>query len=403
MAKKNSSSKDNLHFIFFAYAATGSGISGSDRIFIELAKRWNKTDDVHIYVTEEGLTMAKKQQLSDEDIHVTKMNDWYTLGFIGHYIARIILGIYKGLSIKLDNPEQVIVYSASEFWMDSLPSLLLKLRYPTVRLVGTWYQTAPNPLAGFAEGNRKETYRFKALLYYLAQLPIKPLLAQFADYIIVNNIDERKRFPKHNKKDKIIVLIGAVNLDEIDYYKKKFARIAKKYDAIFQGRFHPQKGVVEMVEIWKKVTEKIGNAQLIMLGDGPLMPVVKQKIAEFGLQNNVTLTGFMFDGEEKYKLFSQSKVVVHPSFYDSGGMAAAEIMAFGLPCVGFNLKAYESYYPVGMLKAEIGNIDQFAEDIMKLLENKKLWHDIGNKAEEIIHEKYSWDKRAREVYNAISS
>ena len=403
MIKKKSSSKDKPHFLFFAYAAVGSGISGSDRIFIELAKRWNKTNDVHIYVTEEGLAMTKKQELSDKHIHVTKMNQWYAFSLLGHYIARIILGIYKGLSLTLDNPEQTIIYSASEFWMDSLPGLFLKLRYPTVCWVGTWYQTAPNPLAGFAEGDRKETYRFKALLYYLAQLPIKPLLGRFTDYIIVNNEDERKRFSRHNKKNKIIVLIGAVNLDEIDYYKKKFARIAKKYDAIFQGRFHPQKGVVEMIEIWKKVTQKMSNAQLIMLGDGPLMPVVKQKIVEFGLEKNIMLTGFMFDGEEKYKLFSQSKVVVHPAFYDSGGMAAAEIMAFGLPCVGFNLKAYESYYPVGMVKAEIGDIDQFAENIIKLLKNKKLSNDIGNKAEEIIHKKYSWDKRAKEVYNAIAS
>ena len=34
-------------------------------------------------------------------------------------------------------------------------------------------------------------------------------------------------------------------------------------------------------------------------------------------------------------------------------LVAQEAMAFVIPCVGFNLKAYESYYPKGMIKVPI--------------------------------------------------
>ncbi len=71
------------------------------------------------------------------------------------------------------------------------------------------------------------------------------------------------------------------------------------------------------------------------------MKEVKFKINELRLQNNIKLFGFVFDGPEKYRVFSQSKIVVHPSYFDSGGMAAAESMLFGMPCVGFDLPAYK--------------------------------------------------------------
>ena len=43
-------------------------------------------------------------------------------------------------------------------------------------------------------------------------------------------------------------------------------------------------------------------------------------------------------------------MVVHPAIFDSGGMAAAEAMAWGLPGVSFDLPALKTYYPQGMIK-----------------------------------------------------
>ena len=53
---------------------------------------------------------------------------------------------------------------------------------------------------------------------------------------------------------------------------------SKKYDAVFIGRFHPQKGVLELIDIWKRVVNKKPQAKLAMIGDGPLMKKVQLKI-----------------------------------------------------------------------------------------------------------------------------
>ena len=163
----------------FALGALGMGLSGSDRIFIEFVRRWCKNSNVNIYVWTEGREMCRRQDLENKNIlfRVSSMKPWKNFGFIINYFARIIEGARLGLTIKIKNSQYSILYSASDFWMDAIPCLFLKLRFPRAKWAATWYQTAPNPIKGFAEGDRGEKYRFSALLYWLSQLPIKPLIS----------------------------------------------------------------------------------------------------------------------------------------------------------------------------------------------------------------------------------
>lgn len=388
-----------MNFLMIGLTAHGKGISGCDRISIEFSKRWAKEHQVSICVWEEGLTMYKKQHLSERDVKfkVLKMKFWTQFGFVINYFAVILAGMIFALTLKLKNNKETVVYSASEFWMDSLPGLILKLRFPEIIWVATWFQTAPNPLVGFREGGRVMRYRFSAFLYWLVQLPIKPLIARFADFVLVNNESERIQFPAMDKKKKVIVVLGAVDLPLTESMKKRFKNEKKIYDAVFQGRFHPQKGVVELIEIWKRVVDEKPDAKLALIGDGPLMNQVKEKIADLNMQKNVKLFGYLFDGVKKYQVFAQSRVVVHPAFYDSGGMASAEAMALGLPAVGFDLISYESYYPKGLIKVPVNDLSSFATTILELLKNKPLYLKMATEAEEMIYKNWSWDKRAEEV------
>ncbi len=375
---------DNRIYIF-ALAAHGEGISGGDRIFIEFAKNWSKRFPVTIYLWEEGYQMCKRAHLdSHVKFLISKMGPWKNFGFFINYIARIIEGIRLGLTTKLENTKDTIVYSASEFWMDSLPALILKLRFSKIKWAAAWYQTAPNPFKGFSG----------FLPYWLVQLPIKPLIDKFADYVLVNNDEEKKQFQNS------VVVLGAIDLKKIKIWKSKYKNLPKIYDGVFQGRFHPQKGVLELVDIWKLVVSKKPDSKLVMIGDGPLMKSVKLKVKKEKLENNIKLTGYLFDGPEKYRIFSQSKVVVHPAFYDSGGMASYEAMAFDLPCVGFNLNSYSSYYPKGMEKVPQGDLKLFADKILQLLADKKLYGKVAGDAYQLVVN-MTWDKRARQILDQV--
>lgn len=403
----------------FALAAHGLGISGGDRIFIEFARRWVKDALVKIFVSEEGYQMCQRQKLRVSGINpstvaqgdgerirtikyqVSSMEPWRRFGFVINYLARIIEGIKIGLTLRMEENTQIIIYSASEFWMDCLPAFFLKLRFKKIKWVAAWYQTAPNPLKGFSEGERRQKYHFKAFVYWLFQQPVKFLIGNYADFVLVNNEEEKKQFPALNHKGNVLVVLGAVDIKAIKKWRVLFKNSPKVYDAVFQGRFHPQKGVLELIDLWKIVVNKKIDAKLIMIGDGPLMEKAKLKIKSENLERNIKLTGYLFDGEEKYRIFSQSKLVVHPAFYDSGGMAAAEAMAFGLPAIGFDLKSFQSYYPRGMVKVKIGDLKLFAKTILELLDNKDRRDEIGKNALNMINMSWSWEKRAQDVLKVL--
>ncbi len=378
-------------------ASHGTGLSGGDRIFIEFAKRWSKHHQITIVTWTEGIAMMQRQGLKENSnldffrIHVPQVS------FLLSYIYRIVASLWQSVSFRIDQPEKTIIYSSSEFWMDSLPCAVLKLRYPQLKWAATWYQTAPSPLKGFSGGVRQQAYRLNAFMLWATQLPIKPLLNKFADNVLVNNELEKLIFPnKHT-----VVVLGAVDTDQIKLYLKRHPGGQKKYTAIFQGRFHPQKGVIELVDIWQMVVSQNKNAKLAMIGDGPLMREVKKRIKTLGLEKNIDLVGYLFDGEQKYKLFSQSLMVVHPAFFDSGGMATAEAMAFGIPAVGFDLPAYSTYYPVGLIKAPVGDLNAFANEILSLLKDSSRRNILGFKAGKFIHSSYSWDHRTSQILRQI--
>lgn len=387
----------------FALGATGSGISGSDRIFIEFARRWAKPFLINLYVWKEGYQMCQRQglKISNLKYQISNIKPWDSFGFLINYIARIIEGVRIGLTLKLESSKSTIVYSASEFWMDSLPAFFLKLRYKDINWVAAWYQTAPNPLRGFAEGGSKSRYRLRAFFYWLAQFPIKPLINNFANYVLVNNDNEKGVFERLNKESRAIVVLGAIDLKEINKWKKKLEGKKKKYDGVFQGRFHPQKGVLELIDIWAKVKRHKQHSRLALIGDGPQMEDVKKRIKQLNLEDNIDLFGFLIDGGKKFTIFSQSKIVIHPALFDSGGMASAEAMAFGLPCVGFNLNSYKYYYPKGMLKVSVGDLDSFADKILQLLSQETLYKKISKEAIQLINYKWSWEVRAREILNQV--
>ena len=237
------------------------------------------------------------------------------------------------------------------------------------------------------------------------QKPTYYLAKKYADYVFVTSQPDVEKFvTKKRDQSRIIVVQGGVDITESEKYLHSAEAIPiekRRYDACFVGRFHYQKGVVGLIDIWNEVCKNKPEAKLAMIGIGSLESKVKEKIKKIKLENNIELLGFR-DGQEKYEIFKQSKIIVHPATYDSGGMAAAEGMAWGLPGVSFDLEALKTYYPKGMIKIERGNNGQFAENIIKLLNNKSYYSTISQEARDLIVEVWDWKKRAKNIFIKIS-
>ena len=168
---------------------------------------------------------------------------------------------------------------------------------------------------------------------------------------------------------------------------------------VFIGRLHPQKGPLELMDIWKLLTAKKPDARLAMIGSGPLEAQCRAKAKQLGLASQVEFFGFR-DGIEKYKIVKASRVVVHPAVYDSGGMAAAEALCCGLPGVAFDLPALRTYYPRGWLKAPPGDFAGLADCIYRLLTDEELYAETSKEALAAGLE-WDWNARAKAIWDAI--
>jgi glycosyltransferase involved in cell wall biosynthesis len=173
----------------------------------------------------------------------------------------------------------------------------------------------------------------------------------------------------------------------------------KKYEAVFIGRLHPQKGVLELIEIWKLVCRRSPSARLAIIGNGELEDEVRALINRNGLSRNITMLGFM-DGHEKIRVFKESRIVLHPATYDSGGMASAEAMACGLPGICFDLPALMTYYARGMIKIPRNDLQRFAEEITILLNDPGRYAMLSKEAVE-QSKSWDWDLNASKVLEEI--
>lgn len=96
------------------------------------------------------------------------------------------------------------------------------------------------------------------------------------------------------------------------------------------GRFSYQKNHDFLIDIFKSVHEKETNSVLLLVGDGELRGQIEQKIAAYGLQDSVILTGVRSDIPD---LLQAMDVLVMPSYYEGLPVTLVEAQAAGLPCV----------------------------------------------------------------------
>jgi glycosyltransferase involved in cell wall biosynthesis len=173
----------------------------------------------------------------------------------------------------------------------------------------------------------------------------------------------------------------------------------KTFDAVFISRLHPQKGPLELMDVWKILTQKKPDARLAMIGSGPLDAQCKAKAEKLGIAKNVEFFGFR-DGVEKYKIIKSARVVVYPAVFEVGGMASAEALACGLPGVSFDLPPLRVYYPRGWLKAPPGDFAGLADCIYRLLTDEKLYAETSKEALAAGLE-WDWNARAKAMWDAI--
>ena len=165
---------------------------------------------------------------------------------------------------------------------------------------------------------------------------------------------------------------------------------------VYSGRLKSPKRPNHAIEAFKLVKKKISNAQLWIIGEGPL----KNKLEKNAI-NDVKFFSNL-SNQQRRKKIKKAWILINPSIREGWGLNVIEANALGTPCVAYNVKGLRDsikHNQTGLL-VESGNISKLSQAIIKVINNKELRNNLGENALKYSRQ-FSWEKTANNFLDII--
>lgn len=190
---------------------------------------------------------------------------------------------------------------------------------------------------------------------------------------------------------------------------KKKLNLRWKKVAVFTGRLSKEKGLFTLLDAWKRVSDQLNEAGLLVVGNGgPVRNVeleLRERALALGLSSRVLFTGHMDDVSP---FLSASNVFVLPSFSEGMSNSLLEAMAFARPVIASDIQGNRELVQPGQngLLFPPGNAAELSDRLLKLLSNSDLEEKMGLASRQVVQDRYSFDhitSRYRVLYQNIMS
>ncbi len=195
-----------------------------------------------------------------------------------------------------------------------------------------------------------------------------------------------------------------LRVQDLSAFRRRFVRQNEKL--IFSvGRIVHEKGFDTLVEAMPRVLSQVPGAHLVVAGKGAMVPAMRDRVLELGINDKVTFTGFISD-EDRNRLYLVADVAVFPSLYEPFGIVALEAMAAGCPVVVSEVGGLKDVVQHGETGITVypGDPHSVAWGIVHTLQHPEWARMRAVKAEQRVRTVYSWDRIAKqtiEIYQRI--
>lgn len=212
--------------------------------------------------------------------------------------------------------------------------------------------------------------------------PFKAFFAKYWMYGLVKKIKKLDRFVVLTEYDRQawqeIPRVDVIPNPLPFYPDTKFAIRRKRVIAI--GRYFDEKGYDLLLRAWAFVEKRSVDWELVIYGDGN-KSFYERIVSSLNLDKRRCK---LYDSiHEVQKEYLESSFYVCTSRFEGFGMGIVEAMACGLPVVAFDClwgpRSIISNGEDGLL-VENGNVEKFAETILRLIESPEKLKTMGNNA-----------------------
>ena len=182
------------------------------------------------------------------------------------------------------------------------------------------------------------------------------------------------------EKNKVELVYNPIDLEAI---RKKAETIYKKYENYLKqdyflqvSRLTEQKQPEHLVDIYYKLKQQGIKEKLYFIGNGEKIELIKQKIREYNLENDVVLLGQI---ENPYPFFKNAKLFVHTAKYEGLPTVLLESLTLGTPVVAYDCPTG----PKDILgqNSEYGKLiplndkDTFVKEVYELMKNDEKYEN----------------------------
>lgn len=206
-----------------------------------------------------------------------------------------------------------------------------------------------------------------------------------------------KKFP--SLSGKIIEIENILSSDLIN--KKSVESLPSELDTEFVkllsiGRFSEQKNFDNVPEICKNIIKKGLNVKWYLIGYGGDEQMIRDKIAEFDVQNNVIILG---KKENPYPYIKACDAYIQPSRYEGKSVAVREAQILEKPVIITNYATAQSQLKDGYdgIIVPMDN-DGCADGIYKVLTDKKIMEQLSYNCSQ---NDYTNSKEVEKIYELL--
>ena len=178
----------------------------------------------------------------------------------------------------------------------------------------------------------------------------------------------------------------------------------KNREILYLGVLTEGKGMREMPEIIRQVTEQVPEATFVLGGVGDRR-LVTEGLSDSICRNNVRFPGWV-RGAEKEQLLSESMIFLLPSHMEAMPMSLLEAMGYGLPMVTTNVGGIPNLTGEGPQAqlADAGDSVRMARALVRLLTDEEAWKEACRASLERARSEYGFEKhldRIEAVYRKV--
>jgi glycosyltransferase involved in cell wall biosynthesis len=172
----------------------------------------------------------------------------------------------------------------------------------------------------------------------------------------------------------------------------------KTLQLVYLGRLKKTKNPEDAIRAFLLTKEKVKDARLLMVGDGPMRRYLTEKYS--GVKD-LTFTGYL-EEKEKYQVLEKSHLLLVPSVREGWGQVVIEANAFGTPAVGYRVAGLKDSIKDGETGFLVKDYRKMASKVIQLWEDKNLYRTMSENCLKWARN-FSWEKTRQKFLELLES